>query len=124
MEGEHSVIIELEEADMPNKKYELRVQGEVFDVQLADEVDQLVQAMGLSTEAHRKVGDIKAPMPGLVLNIEVQPGDVVEKGQALLILEAMKMENVLKSPGDGTVLEIKVKKGDAVDKGQLLIQME
>ena len=123
IESGNSVIVELEAKDVSAKSYQLRIQGESFTVQLADEVDQLVQAMGLSAESSRKVGDIKAPMPGLVLDIQVNAGDVVENGQALLILEAMKMENVLKSPGDGTVEEIKVSKGDAVEKGQLLIRM-
>jgi biotin carboxyl carrier protein len=63
-------------------------------------------------------------MPGLVLNILVEAGQEVSKGDALLILEAMKMENVIKASGDGKVRSVKVKKGDAVDKGLLLVEME
>ena len=63
-------------------------------------------------------------MPGLVLSILVEPGQAVQKGDVLLILEAMKMENVLKAAGDGTVKNIAVAKGAAVDKGQLLLEME
>ena len=70
------------------------------------------------------VKDIKAPMPGLVLQISVGPGDTVEKGDPLLILEAMKMENVLKAPGSGTVKKVSVNQGQAVEKNQLLIEME
>jgi len=66
---------------------------------------------------------IKAPMPGLVLRIQVEAGQQVEKGQALLVLEAMKMENVLKAPASGVVAEIKAVAGAAVEKGEVLIQM-
>nr|MBN2278418.1 hypothetical protein [candidate division Zixibacteria bacterium] len=67
---------------------------------------------------------IKAPMPGLVLKAEVQPGDKVEKGTTLIIIEAMKMENMIKAPSDGTVREIFVKTGQAVDKNDKLVEME
>jgi biotin carboxyl carrier protein len=80
--------------------------------------------MGLSTNITFQIKEIKAPMPGLVLDLEVEPGQTVSQGDVLLILEAMKMENVLKSPGDGIVKSIAVKKGDAVEKGQILIEME
>jgi biotin carboxyl carrier protein len=63
-------------------------------------------------------------MPGLVLNVLVQAGQEVAKGDALLILEAMKMENVIKASGDGKVKSVKVKQGEAVDKGLLLVEME
>jgi biotin carboxyl carrier protein len=66
--------------------------------------------------------EIKAPMPGLIFDIKVKEGDEVKKGDAVLILEAMKMENILKSPGDGTVKSIKIKKGQSVEKNQVLIQ--
>ena len=62
-------------------------------------------------------------MPGLVLEIMVKAGDEVKKGDALLILEAMKMENVLKATGDGTVKSVSVSKGAPVDKGTILIEM-
>ena len=63
-------------------------------------------------------------MPGLVLDVMVAEGDTVEAGTPLLILEAMKMENVLKSEGDGTIKSIKITKGEAVEKRQLLIEIE
>jgi biotin carboxyl carrier protein len=67
---------------------------------------------------------ITAPMPGLVLNAEVKPGDVVEKGQTLVIIEAMKMENLIKSPYEGTVKKIFVDSGQAVDKNEKLVELE
>lgn len=63
-------------------------------------------------------------MPGLVLQILVEPGQLVQKGDALLLLEAMKMENVIKAASNGQVKTVAVQKGAAVDKGQLLLEME
>ena len=70
----------------------------------------------------KKLNEIKAPMPGLILDIKVEVGQEVKKGDPILILEAMKMENILKSPGDGIVKAIKVKVKDNVEKGQLLLE--
>ena len=63
-------------------------------------------------------------MPGLVLSIMVRVGDSVKKGQGLMVLEAMKMENIIKSPSDGIVKSIYIKKSDAVEKNQVLIKFE
>ncbi|MBK8879597.1 MAG: acetyl-CoA carboxylase biotin carboxyl carrier protein subunit [Haliscomenobacter sp.] len=84
----------------------------------------MVDRLGLAKHTITKIKEIKAPMPGLVLEISVKEGDTVEKGQSLLILEAMKMENVLKSPGDGVVKRIFVDKGRPVDKNQILLEMD
>jgi pyruvate carboxylase subunit B len=68
--------------------------------------------------------DVKAPMPGLVVAIEVQEGDSVDAGQGVVVLEAMKMQNELRSPVTGTVMKVFVQQGTAVDKGQLLLRVE
>ena len=81
----------------------------------------LLQSMGLDTTSSRKLNEIKAPMPGLVVRITVEEGTEVKKGDSLLVLEAMKMENVIKAPGDAVVGKIKVNAGQAVEKNQLLI---
>jgi biotin carboxyl carrier protein len=78
--------------------------------------------LGLDNIAAKKINDIKAPMPGMVLNILVGEGQQVKKGDSLLVLEAMKMENVLKSPTDGMIKKVVAIKGTAVEKNQLLIQ--
>ena len=80
--------------------------------------------MGFEVGATKKVNDIKAPMPGLILDINVKVGQEVKENDALLILEAMKMENVLTSPRDGVIKSISVNKGNAVEKNQLLIVFE
>lgn len=110
--------------DRQAKQYTVEVNGNSYTVNIADELDQLVEKMGLSAGVSQKVSDVKAPMPGLVLEVSVAPGVAVAKGDALLILEAMKMENVLKAQGEGVVKNIHIKKGDAVEKAQLLIEME
>jgi biotin carboxyl carrier protein len=112
------------DADDTAKRFRIRVNGSVYEVKIADRYDQLVEKLGLSRHVSTKVKDIKAPMPGMVLEIHAVEGERVEKGQALLILEAMKMENAIKSPGEGIVKRICVQKGQAVDKNQLLLEMD
>ena len=73
---------------------------------------------------NNKVSDLKAPMPGLVLEVSVEGGQQVSKGDGLLILEAMKMENVIKSPTDGVIKSISVNKGETVEKNQLILNFE
>lgn len=106
------------------KTLTLEVNGNKYDLNIEDEYDMLVKKMGLSAFVVQKMTNVKAPMPGLVVEVLVEAGQTVEKGTQLLILEAMKMENVLKAEGEGVVKSIEVKKGAAVDKGQILIEME
>ena len=119
-----SYTIQVVKADYKNKAFSIVVNGHEYDVQAKDEFDVLLDKMGLATLSQHKVNNIKAPMPGLVLDILVTPGQEVEKDTPLLILEAMKMENVLKSPGDGKVKSLGVKKGDAVEKNHVLLTFE
>jgi len=107
--------------DRDEKKVTLQINGKKYIVEVQTKMDQLLAKMGMTDLATSKIKDLKAPMPGLVLDIKVKVGDVVAKGDPLMVLEAMKMENVIKASGEGTVGEIKVKKGEAVDKGELLI---
>ena len=80
--------------------------------------------MGMDLKANAKAEPVKAPMPGMVLKILVTPGQQVNKGDALIILEAMKMENLLKAAAAGTVKAIKATEKTAVEKGAILIEME
>lgn len=115
---------EIVSADDASHLFVVKIDGNEYTVNIADKYDRLVSQLGLKVGSHQKANQIKAPMPGLVLNILVEAGQEVSKGDALLILEAMKMENVIKASGDGKVRSVKVKKGDAVDKGLLLVEME
>lgn len=124
LKNKKAYIAKVVSVDFANKLIQLNLNGKTFEVSIADNYDRLVKQLGLSVVSSVKVNEIKAPMPGLVLNVAVEIGQEVKKGDGLLILEAMKMENVIKSVGDGVVKDILIKKGTAVDKGQLLIQME
>ncbi len=119
-----SYLAELMESDHANKLFVIKINGNIYSIKMEDKYDHLVKQLGLSTHVVRKVKDIKAPMPGLVLGVNIRPGQEVHEGDALLILEAMKMENVIKSPGDGVVKSINVEKGMAVEKGFVLVEME
>lgn len=116
-----SYTAEVLEMNTVDKTVSLMINGHPYQVALKDRFDLLLEKMGMSSAASAKVNDLKAPMPGLIVGINVQPGDAVKKGDSLLILEAMKMENSLKAPGDGTIKTIRVSHGDRVEKGQVLI---
>jgi biotin carboxyl carrier protein len=104
------------------KTMTLRINSKRYEISLKDKYDELLHKLGMDTLASKKVNEVKAPMPGMVLSILVQEGQEVKKGDALIVLEAMKMENILKSPGDGIIRKIAATKGSPVEKNQLLIQ--
>ncbi|OEJ99560.1 acetyl-CoA carboxylase biotin carboxyl carrier protein subunit [Roseivirga misakiensis] len=108
--------------DRVAKSISIKVNKSVFDIELKDKMDLLLAEMGIDNLNTAVVNDLKAPMPGLIFDILVTPGQEVKKGDQLLILEAMKMENVLKAQGDGTVQSVEVAKGKSVEKGQVLIK--
>lgn len=115
---------ELVEHNFRRKQFTVKINGSRYNIQLADAYDQMVERLGLSAQKNHGAQDIKAPMPGLVLKISVENGQTVTAGQPILILEAMKMENVIKATSEGKVASIEVAAGAAVDKGQLLVKME
>ncbi len=118
-----SYHIELISMDYPNRRMQLTVNGEAFDIAIDDRYAQLIERMGLSKEVVVEVKDIKAPMPGLVLKINVNEGDSFQKGDPLLILEAMKMENIIKAPIDGVITKVNVEVGTSVEKGFVLLEL-
>ncbi|WP_263788402.1 biotin/lipoyl-containing protein [Salinibacter grassmerensis] len=99
------------------------IDGRRTEVQVKDERDLLVEEFGLGEDAVAG-GQVRAPMPGLVLDLLVEVGDEVAVDEGLLVLEAMKMENELKAPSGGVVQAIHAASGDAVDKDALLIEIE
>lgn len=117
-----SYRMELVSENKADKTAQVKVNGHIYEVAIEDQYDQLLKQLGLDNLQTNKVKEIKAPMPGLVLNVIVAEGEEVKKGDSLLVLEAMKMENVIKSPADGTVKKILVQKGDKVEKNEILIQ--
>jgi biotin carboxyl carrier protein len=115
---------ELLSVDYNSKAFTFKINGNIHTATIGDRYDRLVKSMGLSKAGATKINEIKAPMPGLVLEVSVEVGQTVQKGDKILILEAMKMENVLKAAGDGVVKAIRVAKGTPVEKGFVLIEME
>ncbi len=115
---------ELLAADFDQRTMTVRVNGSQFSIHIADQYERLLKQLGLTVGGVQKMNLVKAPMPGLVLNILVEPGQTISKGEPMLILEAMKMENVLKATADAVVKSVKITKGQAVEKGTLLIEME
>jgi len=116
--------VEVVTIDKTEKQVTLKINGSLYTYTIKDEMDLLLKKMGLSNISKPKVSEIKAPMPGLVLEVVAKVGDLVKKGDALVILEAMKMENVIKSPIDGEIKAIKVKNGQPVEKNEILIQFK
>ncbi|MGJ8549959.1 acetyl-CoA carboxylase biotin carboxyl carrier protein subunit [Winogradskyella wichelsiae] len=119
-----SVKAEIIQTDFNKKTYSIKVNNNTYDVEIYDTVDQQIEALGFEIGASKQVNDIKAPMPGLILEINVKVGDIVKEDDTLLILEAMKMENVIHSPREGVIKSIQVKERETVDKNVLLIEFE
>lgn len=104
------------------KIVEVKINNQIYQLNVKDKMDQLLEKMGINNLPSSLISDIKAPMPGLIHDIFIELGQEIKKGDQLLVLEAMKMENVIKSPGDGIVKSIEVSIGQSVEKNQLLIK--
>jgi biotin carboxyl carrier protein len=104
--------------------YEIWINHNVVPVILETSLSRLLEQFGRSHAVKSSEYLIKAPMPGLIKEIQVAPGDVVHPGSTLIVLEAMKMENEIRSLVAGRIKGIEVKKQDAVEKNQLLLEIE
>jgi biotin carboxyl carrier protein len=118
----NSYNVEVIKINQDDKTMVLKINAVRYTLSLKDKFDELLKNLGLDNLTAKKVSDVKAPMPGMVLSILVKEGDEVKKGDTLLILEAMKMENSLKASADGQVKKVVAVKGTAVEKNQVLIQ--
>lgn len=111
-------------SDFDKNQIDLKIAGKNYSPQIVSEFDELLKSMGMNKVQNEIVKEVKAPMPGLVSEILVRVGTIVQVNDNLLVLEAMKMENMLKSPTTGIVKNIRVKKGKAVEKNEILIIFE
>jgi len=107
--------------DAADKSFSIRINNNVYKLEVSDKYDELLKALGLDNLNTGKAADLKAPMPGLVVEVAVKEGQDVVKGDKLIVLEAMKMENVLKAAADGKVKKVNVTKGRTVEKNEILI---
>ena len=110
--------------DIENRKLRLKLNHRVFELKKRFVLDDLIAELGLDKVKVKQLKEITSPMPGRILNIQVQVGDHVKVGEPILSLEAMKMENILKSDGEGVVKSVVIEKDQVVDKGELLIEFE
>ncbi len=103
---------------------EFSINGQFVTAYVHDEHALMLRSMGLKTASDHVQGQLKAPMPGKIVAVSVTVGDLVDHGQPVVILEAMKMENELKAPVGGRVNKVSAVVGSSVEKNELLIEIE
>lgn len=114
---------ELLEIAQKEKIVKIKFKGRIISFAIKEEFDLLFEKLGTGEKVKSEKLSIKAPIPGLIINVVCKHNDFIKKGDTILILEAMKMENIIKSPYEGLVSKIHVKKGDKVEKGQVLVEI-
>ena len=119
-----SYKVKLIHANFNDKKYTISLDSNIFQLEISNDLDLLIDKMGYSKSSSKTLNSIFAPMPGIIIDIKVKEGDHVKEGDSLFILEAMKMENAIVSPKDTVIKSLFIKVGDAVEKGKLLIELE
>jgi len=124
IKDDRSYCIDVLHINYETKEIKLKINGQIYDGSVQNDLDVLLKEMGIESKAKSVVNELHAPMPGMVLAINVEKGQQINKGDTLIVLEAMKMENNLKADSDVIVKEIHCIKGDTVDKGQQLISFE
>jgi biotin carboxyl carrier protein len=107
-----------------DQSYVVKINGEISTIRLIKEVKKTIEKLGIQKGSQKNINSLKAPMPGLIVDVLVKESDLVKKGDPVIILEAMKMENILSSPLDGKVKEIKVNPQQTVEKNNILIKFE
>lgn len=124
LNGDSSLILEVLKVDLTDKTMTIRTSHRTFDIVFKDELDLVLDKMGIKRSADVVSKNIKAPMPGKVLEVLAKVGDKILKGDNVLILEAMKMENVIKAEMDCTIKKIHIAKLENVEKNQILIELD
>lgn len=124
VDQQQSYIIKIDAVDLSDHSVQLSINDHPVKVQLQDERMEIIKALGFDLEAKKKVDEILAPMPGLVVDVLVKEGDTVKEGDPILILEAMKMENIINAPADAEIVEILISKDDKVEKSEKLVQLK
>ncbi|MDF0715780.1 acetyl-CoA carboxylase biotin carboxyl carrier protein subunit [Muricauda sp. 334s03] len=119
-----SYHIKILDSDFNKGSYTISINGSEYQTSIQTPLDELIKKMGFAVNTGKNIDFISAPMPGLILDILVEEGQEVNEEDQLLILEAMKMENIITSPRNGVIKSVSVSKGDAVDKKQLLIEFQ
>jgi biotin carboxyl carrier protein len=124
LQDNQSYTAQVLHTDFPNKSITLVVNGNIYSLKIADEYDQIVDKMGMRATRSHQINEVRAPMPGMIMEVLTAVGQKVDKGTPLIVLSAMKMENIITSPGAGTVKKITTEINKAVEKGEVIIEME
>jgi acetyl/propionyl-CoA carboxylase alpha subunit len=124
IKSNQSYCIDVLDINYQTKNIVLKINGQVYEGTVEDDLDILLKKMGIENKPKSGANELHAPMPGLVLAVNIEKGQLVTKGDTLIVLEAMKMENNLKAEGDLVVKDIHCSKGNTVNKNQLLISFE
>lgn len=124
LHDQKSYKTKVQQIDLENKQVTLLINGQIYECSIKEEIDALISEMSLTTSKKKVNKNLISSMPGLVLKLNVAEGDSITAGDPLMILEAMKMENVLSADADGVIKAIHCSEGDAVEKRQLLIEIE
>jgi len=117
-----SHCIRILNVDIRQKRLTIEWKGLKWNIHLRDEIDLLAEKLHRSKRTVQRVSEVKAPMPGVIVDCAVAPGDGVRKGDTLFVIEAMKMENIIRAPRDAVVEEVCVRQGDKVEKDALLLR--
>ena len=119
-----SYDLDLINVDYKNKSLTVKLNNQTYDIEVKNQLDLLLQKLGMNNTSVKRIKDLKAPMSGKIIEVSVAVGDKVKKGDQLGIIEAMKMENIIRCPTDGVIKEIKIKPENQVEKNQKLIVFE
>jgi pyruvate carboxylase subunit B len=117
----HRVVVQRREG---RGRYTLWIDGHRFEAEALDERTRAIRDLSAAGVGPAGPAPVRAPMPGLIVRINVKVGDVVHAGQGIVVMEAMKMENELRATAAGTVKSVEVRPGAAVEKGALLVALE
>ena len=123
-EGSRTLRAFLVSEDRSTKTSTWRIDGFTYEVHSQSPLEELLESMGMGAVASSGADHLKAPMPGMVLSVHAEAGQTVTKGDTLIVLEAMKMENALKAPHDGVVESVEAAAGTAVEKGAALLTFQ
>lgn len=124
LENHESYRGEIDHSDFLKQNYDVKINGNHYAVDIANELDILIEKMGMDLASTQQVNEIKAPMPGLILSVDAEEGQEIKEGDYILVLEAMKMENAITAPRDAVIKNISAAKGETVEKNQVLIELE
>ena len=122
--GNRNVRIERMDGPDPAGNITVRVNGVVQTLQVLNQQQLLLESMGMTAGAETQEKHVESPMPGKILQVMVSPGAEVGEGDSLLVLEAMKIENVIRAPRAGIIEEVQARVGEAVEKAAVLVTYE